>query len=72
MGYKYFKVIDTTKSVLRTQEGSTEDTIEYNKELIGFYKDQIDRLTADIEFYKVLNYYAAHRLKKNNVIIEME
>lgn len=70
--YKYFKVVDTTKSDLRQQEPLTEEEIEYRKELVEFYIKQIDDMLENIEWYKLQNYYVVHELAKNNIIIEME
>lgn len=72
MTYKYFKVVDTTKSDLRQQEPLTKMEIEHRKELIEFYIRQIINMSEDIEFLKLQNYYAAHELAKNNITIEME
>lgn len=70
--YKYFKVVDTTKSDLREKLPLTKGEIEHGKEVIAYYKNQIDTLLIDIEFFKMQNYYVVHELAKNNIIIEME
>lgn len=70
--YKYFKVVDTTKSDLIQQEPLTEEEIEYRKELVEFYIKQIDDMLENIEWYKLQNYFVVHELAKNNITIEME
>lgn len=72
MTFKYFKVVDTTKSDLVKQEPMTEEEIKYRQELIEFYIKQIDAMLEDIEWYRLQNFYVAHKLAKNNITIEME
>lgn len=72
MTYKYFKVVDTTKSDLIKQKPLTKEEIEYRKELVEFYTREIHDMLENIEWYRVQNYYIAHELSKNNITIEME
>lgn len=70
--YKYFKVVDTTKSDLVKQEPLTEEEIEYRQELVKFNTQQIEDMSDDIEWYRLQNFLVAHELAKNNITIEME
>lgn len=72
MTYKYFKVVDTTKSDLIQQEPLTKEEIEYRQELVEFHIKQIDTMLEDIEWCKLQNFMVVHELAKNNIIIEME
>jgi len=69
MDERYFKPFDTTKSDARFQEPLSEGEIKYYKNLIDFYKKEIDKRLGEIEFYRTSNFSMANVLKKNGIKI---